>query len=160
MCKVFPSVTDALSFNTIFPLKLLYQLEAVYYEHGEVSPMSSTNGFLKTIINKTIILTQTSVHTRMAQTFVSWRPEQWMWRTEASQRSLTSDLFKIIFPRNLLHWLKFIYHETWTMNLQTSGILSNAWPFQDHFATKTIIACWSCLLREWLKALSPSSPEQ
>ena len=66
---------------------------------------------------------------------------------------------KLLSPERMAQ--SFVPQETWTMNVHSQGFYSvtDEWPFQEHFANKTIDLKF-CIPREWPEALSLKRPEQ
>ena len=149
-------------FMTILPLKLSYQLKALsprrpehWTQGAEVFPWVIKKWpFQTTFPLKLSYQLKDPSPGRMAQSSVSQRPEQWMFRAEPSPMSSIHGHFKTILPLNCpidvkLHLLgeslKLCLPETWTMNIQSSPVS----PLNLSHYLKL------CLLRGRLKALSP-----
>ena len=88
-----------------------------------------------------------------------------IYNAEASPVSLMNGLFKTVLPLKLLYQLKALSSRRPELKCRGFQSVPDKWPLWDHFATKTFISTQNsvsqandsklCLLREWLKALSP-----
>ena len=162
----FPSVTDALPFKTILPLKLSFQRKALSSGRPEqwtcrakASPGSLMTGLFKTNLPLNLSLWLKTLSPR--------RPEQCTFRVEPFPNVTDALPFQdhlaaicIISTQSCSPWSP----EQWMCTAKGFPRVTNNWPFQDHFDIKTIALTRSSVLREnslklrlqgkWLEALS------